>query len=94
MMIRCLALVAAAALAGGCSLLPDANTRCSEPQAYQAAEQTAPLKVPEGSDLPDTRNALRIPAVTTPERPPETGACIDHPPSYGPKRPAAEPTDG
>ena len=82
MRIRCIAL-AAAALLGGCNLLPDAYTSCSKPQPYQSAPEAAPLKVPAGADLPDTRNALRIPKVTTPERPKEGRSCIDHPPSYG-----------
>ena len=85
--IRCVALVAVAAVAGGCGLLPDAYSSCSKPQPYQAAAETAPLKVPAGSDLPDTRNALKIPAVTAPERPKDTTSCIDHPPSYGAARP-------
>lgn len=85
--IRSIALTALAALTGGCSLFPDANSSCSKPQPYQSAEETAPLKVPAGSDLPDTRNALDIPAVTAPERPKDAASCIDHPPSYGSARP-------
>jgi len=88
--IRCIALAAAAALTSGCNLLPDAYTSCSKPQPYQAAPESAPLKVPSGSDLPDTRNALRIPAVTAPERPRDAASCIDHPPSYGTARPRPE----
>ena len=94
MRIRCIALVAMAAATSGCNLLPDAYTSCAKPQPYQAAEETAPLKVPSGSDLPDTKNALRIPAVKAPERPREGDACIDHPPSYGSQRPVAKPADG
>ena len=93
MTIRCIAL-AAAVLLGGCKLLPDAYTSCSKPQPYQAAQEAAPLKVPAGADLPDTRNALRVPAVTTPERPKEGRTCIDHPPSYGAKPPATKPAEG
>lgn len=88
--IRCVALAAVVAVAGGCGLLPDAYTSCSKPQPYQAAAESAPLKVPAGSDLPDTRNALKIPAVTAPERPQDAASCIDHPPSYGTARPRSE----
>ena len=85
--IRCIALAATVALTGGCNLLPDAYTSCSKPQPYQTATETARLKVPAGSELPDTRNALNIPAVTAPERPKDAASCIDHPPSYGTARP-------
>jgi uncharacterized lipoprotein len=85
--IRWVALALTAAVAGGCGLLPDAYTSCSKPQTYEAAAETAPLKVPAGSDLPDTRNALKIPAVTAPERPKDAASCVDHPPSYGAARP-------
>ena len=85
--IRCITLAAAAVMAGGCVLLPDASSSCSRPQPYQSAAESAPLKVPAGSDLPDTRNALNIPAVISPERPKDAASCIDHPPSYGPARP-------
>ena len=88
--IRCVALAAAAAVASGCKLLPDAYTSCSKPQPYQAAAESPPLKVPAGSDQPDTRNALKIPAVTAPERPKDGKSCIDHPPSYGAAAPAAK----
>jgi len=73
----------------GCGLLPDAYSNCDEAQPYQAAEQTASLAVPAGADLPDTRNALKIPAVKTPEVPVEPGKCLEHPPSYGAARPRA-----
>lgn len=85
--IRCFTLAAAVAFAGGCNLLPDAYTSCSKPQPYQSAAEGPPLKVPAGSDLPDTRNALVIPVVTAPVRPQDAASCIDHPPSYGTARP-------
>ncbi len=79
--------IAAAALASGCGLLPDAETGCDKPRPYQSAVAAPPLRVPAGADLPDTRNALRIPEVHTPERPVEAGRCLDFPPSYGGSRP-------
>jgi opacity protein-like surface antigen len=39
------------------------------------------LRVPAGADLPDTRNALKIPDVKAPELPPDPGRCLEHPPS-------------
>ena len=68
----------------GCGLLPDAYSGCDEVRPYQSAVDGAPLRVPAGSDMPDTRNALRIPELTTPELPRESGACLEHPPAIGP----------
>jgi uncharacterized lipoprotein len=86
-MIRGIAATAALAVAAGCGLLPDAHSSCEKPQPYQSAAVAPPLRVPAGSEMPDTRNALRIPEVTAPERPADATACIDHPPSYGASRP-------
>lgn len=83
-----LVLLPACLLAGACGLLPDAYSGCDKPQPYQAAQDLPPLRVPDGAVLPDTRNAMRIPAVTAPQIPPEAGKCLDHPPEYG-KKPAA-----
>ena len=38
---------------------------------------------PAGADLPDTRNALKIPDLEKPELPRESGSCLEHPPPYG-----------
>ncbi len=65
----------------GCSVLPDAYTGCNDPKPYEAAVQKEPLRVPAGADLPDTRNALKIPEIKGPELPPDPGSCLDHPPS-------------
>ncbi len=72
---------------GGCGWLPDAYTGCDDVKPYQSARQLDLLRVPSGADLPDTRNALRIPEVKAPELPPEPGRCLDHPPAYGADRP-------
>ncbi|MBX3703425.1 MAG: hypothetical protein KF822_06585 [Steroidobacteraceae bacterium] len=79
--------IVACGLAGGCGLLPDAYSGCDKPQPYQSAQDVPRLQVPPGVDAPDTRNALRIPAVPAPERPAERGRCLDHPPAYGGARP-------
>lgn len=73
----------------GCGLLPDAYSGCDKVQSYEAAEQMAPLDVPAGADLPDTRNALKIPEIKAPQVPAEPGKCLEHPPSYGSARPRA-----
>ena len=73
----------------GCGLLPDAYTGCDEAQPYQAAQQLAPLAVPAGADLPDTRNALKVPEIKAPPLSAEPGKCLEHPPSYGAARPRA-----
>jgi opacity protein-like surface antigen len=67
----------------GCSVLPDAYSGCNDVKPYESATGEAPLKVPAGADLPDTRNALKIPEVKAPELPADPGTCLDHPPSIG-----------
>jgi uncharacterized lipoprotein len=84
--IACLAALAPLA---SCGLLPDAYSGCNDEKPYESAKQMDPLKVPAGADLPDTRNALKIPEVDTPDLPPEAGSCLDHPPPYGKEHPDA-----
>jgi uncharacterized lipoprotein len=81
-----MAWLAAALPLGGCGWLPDAYSGCEEARPYQSARQGEPLRVPAGADLPDTRNALRIPDLKTPELPREPGSCIEHPPPYAQER--------
>ncbi|HET8692861.1 MAG TPA: hypothetical protein VFM30_12080 [Steroidobacteraceae bacterium] len=71
----------------GCGWLPDAYSGCDDLKPYQSAKEVPPLRVPAGADLPDTRNALKIPEVKTPAVPLEEGSCLDHPPPYGKDRP-------
>jgi uncharacterized lipoprotein len=85
-MSRMLCVLAALPLAG-CGWLPDAYSGCNEVQTYQTAQQVEPLRVPSGSDLPDTRNALKIPNLKTPELPRDPATCLEHPPPYGAERP-------
>ena len=85
--MRLLALIALLALTG-CGAFRPTYENCDETPAYAGAKELPPLRVPEGVDAPDTRNALRVPAVTVPEKPLD-GRCIDAPPSYGtPRAPA------
>ena len=86
--MRVLALIAMLALAG-CAAFRPTFENCDETPAYAGAKELPPLKVPEGVAAPDTRNALKVPEVTVPEKP-LSGRCIDAPPSYSPpKAPAA-----
>ncbi len=92
--IRWMALAATVGLSA-CGLLPDAYTGCEDARPYQAATDAGPLRVPAGADLPDTRNALKIPDMKTPELPREPGTCLEHPPPYAPTPPQApEPSAG
>jgi len=75
--------LAAALPIGGCGWLPDAYTGCDEARPYQSARQVESLRVPAGADQPDTRNALRIPELNSPELPVDPGTCLEHPPSFG-----------
>ena len=86
------AVIAAAAALSGCGWLPDAYTGCDEARPYQAAKDAGPLRVPAGADLPDTRNALKIPELKKPELPREPGSCLEHPPAYGGE--SAQPAPG
>jgi opacity protein-like surface antigen len=74
--------IAAALPIAGCGVLPDAYSGCDEPQPYESAQQIDSLRVPSGADMPDTRNALKIPQVQSPELPSVPGGCLDHPPAY------------
>jgi uncharacterized lipoprotein len=57
---------------------------CHQPQAYAAAEDLPPLRIPPGLETPDTRNALRVPELNEPEPPRRRGTdpCLDTPPSF------------
>ncbi len=82
--IRWGAMMAVCLATAGCGLLRDPESGCGKPLPYQSAEEAAPLRVPAGSDIPDTRNALHIPEVQAPERPVAATTCLDYPPKYGP----------
>jgi uncharacterized lipoprotein len=82
-----IALIAvAAALLGltGCKHLRTLGSACHNPKPYMKAETKAPLKIPPGLDVPDTANALHVPALNTPAPPPrkKTDPCLDEPPPF------------
>ena len=78
-------------------LLPGCKSRgptCNQNNKdYVGAPELPPLKAPPGLDPPDTRNALRVPPLDTPERPrTKNEACLDIPPPFtNPKGPDAAP---
>jgi len=79
--VRSLAFGLAVLAISGCRSL---GSSCHEPKEYAAAGSVAPLKVPAGLESPDTRNALRVPELNSPEPPPRKkgDACLDEPPTY------------
>lgn len=81
-MTRLITLLAALLLLSGCNLIRPGSADCSKPRAYESAREAPLLKVPEGADQPQTRNALKIPKVDRPT-PPRSG-CLDQPPEYRP----------
>lgn len=58
---------------------------------YAGAKEMPPLKAPPGLQDPDTRNALRVPPLDTPERVrSKNEPCLDAPPPFvNPKGPDA-----
>jgi uncharacterized lipoprotein len=63
---------------------------------YSGAEEMPPLQAPPGLDPPNTRNALKVPPLNTPERKRgKNEPCLDIPPPFASPTsatpPAAEP---
>jgi uncharacterized lipoprotein len=89
-------LIAVVCVTSGCNPFrrSSANTTCKEAEAYAQAQTIPSLKIPAGLESPDTRSALRVPDLSTPEPPPRMRAqgCLDEPPPYviaKPKEPEA-----
>jgi hypothetical protein len=78
-------LLVVAAAVSSCSRFGLRNqTACSEPQLPANLSNNPPLKVEPGMDLPDTRNAVRVPVLTEPEKPRgKADPCLSRPPTYG-----------
>jgi uncharacterized lipoprotein len=77
------------ALATGCG---KKLTECKQSNKdYAGAKEMPPLKAPPGLQDPDTRNALRVPPLDTPERiRGKNEPCLDAPPPFAsPKTPEA-----
>ncbi len=72
----------------GCAAINPFQTTCAKPEDFAGAVDNAPLRVPAGKDMPDTRTALKIPALETPEAPrPVDSPCLDTPPKFTPPAP-------
>ncbi|HZF27047.1 MAG TPA: hypothetical protein VEZ88_12360 [Steroidobacteraceae bacterium] len=64
---------------------------CNAPPDYGNDDSIQPLNIPAGLDPPDTRNALKVPELKTPDRPrTDAEGCLDDPPSYFPDRPRGD----
>ena len=92
---RIIVLFAVAALLSGCHIMRRLNPDCHVRQEYQQAVQVAALKVPEGLDTPNTKDALVSPTVELAPPPPgPKDACLDVPPRYKPAPPNKAATPG
>ena len=72
----------------------NADLVCKGPEGYAQATSSPPLQIPPGLESPDTRNALKVPDLKTPEPPvrKQSEGCLDEPPPYviaKPKEPEA-----
>lgn len=69
----------------GCSLFRHkANTGCTEKPFNTNTASRPPLQAPPGLSAPDTRNGVKIPTLTTPERVrAKSEPCLEDPPNYG-----------
>jgi uncharacterized lipoprotein len=84
-----IATILSLALLSGCKNRP---ISCKQDNKdYAGAREMPPLKAPPGLEAPDTRNALKVPPLDTPERVRgRNEACLDAPPPFAtPKGPDA-----
>ena len=78
----------AAASLQGCAWMPWVHTtakneKCHEPALPASVPSIPLLQAPEGLDPPDTRNAVKIPELATPDKPRlPKDPCLSAPPSY------------
>jgi uncharacterized lipoprotein len=86
-----LSVVLAASTLAGCK--SGKKTLCRQSNKdYVGAKELPPLKAPPGLEAPDTRNALKVPELKTPERPRgRDEACLDTPPPFA--TPTQKPAD-
>ncbi len=86
--IRSVAALLALLALPGCAALNPFQTTCAKPEDFAGAVNNAPLRVPAGKDMPDTRAALQIPSLEAPEAPrPADSPCLDTPPKFTPAPP-------
>ena len=79
----CVVMLASLAL-NSCSWLHRGGDKCREPAVPASLGNRAPLRAAAGLDAPDTRNAIKVPELTEPEKPrSRSDPCLSLPPSYG-----------
>jgi len=93
-LIRCALSLGLCGLLASCSYTSALfKVSCAKPEDFAGAIDNPRLIIPPGRDAPDTRAALTIPPLETPEAPrPADNPCIDLPPKFTPappKRPQA-----
>lgn len=90
-LVRALAVIAVVTTLSGCQSWKIFQGKCAMPEDFAGVVENPPLKIPVGKDAPDTRAALSIPSLDSPEAPrPADSPCIDSPPSIlPPKSPQA-----
>lgn len=83
--IRLLCVLLVAASLSSCGRMGlRSNAACREPELPAGLANNPPLKVVPGLDLPDTRNAVRVPELKEPEKPrSKSDPCLSRPPAYG-----------
>ena len=76
--------VLTSATLSSCSWLHRHGDKCREPLVPSNLENRAPLRAAAGLDAPDTRNAIKVPELTEPERQrAKSDPCLSLPPSFG-----------
>ena len=77
-------MTAALLTSSGCSWMHrNRVSSCRELTVVDQANTAAPLRVPPGLDAPDTRNAIKVPELSEPEKPRRpTDPCLSRPPTY------------
>ena len=86
--IRPLVVLLALLALQGCAAINPFQTSCAKPEDFAGVVDNAPLRVPAGKVMPDTRAALKTPALEAPEAPrPADSPCLDTPPKFTPAPP-------
>jgi uncharacterized lipoprotein len=78
----------------GCHIARAVSKRaCHDQQPYMQASTVPPLVIPPGLAVPDTSNALRLPALNEAGPPPRTKnqPCLDEPPPFKVAQPPRTP---
>jgi len=77
-------LAAVSAMTGCARMGLKSSATCREPAIPAQLGNNPPLTVSAGLDPPDTRNAVKVPALSEPEKPRGSDApCLSRPPAYG-----------